>query len=98
MSSAAAQRVPVRAKRIGAGPRLDQLEVPKLAADVLGRYSGRKERSAAGTRLAAERVAQEGGTWPGHCRHLSRVGCLRRLRKGMEASLVEEKIKARLDR
>src|SRR2546429_8308694 len=47
MSSAAAHRVPVRAKRIGAGPRLDQLEIGKEHPHLIGGDALRGKTTAA---------------------------------------------------
>src|SRR5205823_8494300 len=98
MSSAAAHRVPVRAKRIGARPRLDQLELRKPCPYLVGRNALRKKPATPLSGPPPERVQQVGRTGPRHPGDLARVSRLCRLRQGVEASLIKEKVEARIDR
>src|SRR3989440_4755421 len=97
-SSAAAHRVPVRAKRIGARPRLDQLELRKPCPYLVGRNALRKKPATPLFGLPPERVQQIGRAGPRRPGDLARVCRLCRLRQGVEASLIKEKVEARIDR
>src|SRR5256885_1901655 len=98
MSSAAAHRVPVRAKRIGARPRLDQLELRKPCPYLVGRNALRKKPGTPLSGLPPERVQQVGCAGPRRPGDLARVCRLCRLRQGVEASLIKEKVEARNER
>src|SRR5256885_14031133 len=85
MSSAAAQRVPVRAKRIGAGPRLDQLEIGKEHPHLIGSDAFR-EKTTAALWLPAEGIEQVRRARSCHPAKPARIRRLGRFRPRVEAT------------